>query len=62
MSTKKSQKQRVLEYLQEHHSLTTLEARSLGVMSIAARIFELKSDGRNVITHWTITGAKRIAR
>lgn len=62
-SSRKTQKQRVREYLEEHQYLSTLEAREkLGAMSIAARIFELKEDGCNVITHWTMAGTKKIAR
>lgn len=45
-----SQRQRVLEWLRQR-PLTTLQARNqLFIMSIAARIFELKARGHNIIT------------
>ncbi|UOA06944.1 helix-turn-helix domain-containing protein [Methylobacter sp. S3L5C] len=35
--------------------LSTLEARKdLDIMAPAARIFELKQQGHNIVTHWTI--------
>lgn len=40
------QKQRVLDYINEFGSISTLEAfRDLGVTRLSARIFELKDDG-----------------
>ena len=61
-SSRKSQTQIVLEYLQENNQLTTLYAREvLKVMSIAARIFELKEAGVNITTHWVVVGEKKIA-
>lgn len=47
------QRQLILEYLREHHRLTTLEARNkLGIMSPAPRVFELRKAGENIVTHY----------
>ena len=41
-----SQKQRVLSYMEEHGSITSLEAfRELGVTRLSAVIFDLKEAG-----------------
>jgi hypothetical protein len=46
------QKQRLLDYLQEHNRITTIDARTkLDVMHPAARIQELKGDGVNIVTY-----------
>lgn len=46
-----TQRQIVLAHLQTQGSLTTLHARGeLHIMSIAARIFELKERGHNIVT------------
>ena len=46
-----TQRRIVLEHLEKFGSITTLEARNeLFIMGIAARIFELKERGYNIIT------------
>ena len=46
---KKTQAERVLEYIQKFGSITTLEAfRDLGVTRLSARIFELRNKGLNI--------------
>lgn len=61
-SSRKIQTQIVHEHLQENKQLTTLYAReALKVMSIAARIFELKKSGVNITKHWVVVGEKKIA-
>lgn len=46
-----TQRKVVLEHLKKFGSITTLEARNeLFIMGIAARIFELKQRGHNIIT------------
>jgi hypothetical protein len=58
----KTQRQKVLEWLLKN-PLTTLEARQeLFVMSIAARIFELKAQGHNIVTYKVMVGRKKIAQ
>lgn len=56
----------VLEYMQQHGSITTLEARNeLYIMATAARIFELKERGHNIHTVMvpaTFGGRRKIAR
>ena len=64
--TAASQRQVILAYLQEHGSITTLEARnSLFIMGIAARIFELKHNGYDIHTVMvpaSFGGTRMIAR
>lgn len=49
------QRQRLLAYLKNNRSITTLEARhKLDIMHPAGRIKELKEQGYNIITHWRI--------
>lgn len=51
-SSTQCQKNRLLEYLQKHNRLTTIDARLLpDVMHPAARMKELKADGFNIVTH-----------
>ncbi|HIQ90735.1 MAG TPA: helix-turn-helix domain-containing protein [Candidatus Coprosoma intestinipullorum] len=46
---KKTQAERVLEYIKRFGSITTLEAfRDLGVTRLSARIFELRNKGLNI--------------
>jgi hypothetical protein len=46
-----SQAQALLNHFKVCDSLTTIEARSYyGVLSVAARIFELRAAGHNIIT------------
>lgn len=57
-----TQCQQVLMWLQQK-PLTTLQARQeLFIMSIAARIFELKEQGHNIVTYWAKAGGKKIAK
>lgn len=44
-----TQKEAVLNYMQKHGSITTLEAiHELGVTRLSAKIFELKKDGYDI--------------
>jgi len=53
-NSRAGQRLAILKYLQEHGSLTTLQARDeLGIMSPASRVLELREQGYNIITHWT---------
>jgi hypothetical protein len=62
LNSSSSQRQRILAWLQQR-PLTTLEARQeLCVMSIAARIFELKDRGHNIVTHKVLAGKRFIAQ
>lgn len=50
-SKKISQEQRVLDYINEFGSITTLEAfRDLGVTRLSARIFELRKKGYIIVS------------
>ena len=45
---------RLLAYLQQVGTLTTLQARDrLNVMHPAGRVFELREMGHNIVTTWT---------
>ena len=47
---KKTQAQRVLDYMAEFGSITPLDAfRDLGVMRLGARIFDLKREGFKIV-------------
>ena len=49
-----SQRTRLIEHLQEHGSITTIEARrDLDIMMPAARIYELRKQGYKIDTVWT---------
>ena len=44
-----SQKQMVLDYIEEFGSITPIDAfRDLGVTRLAAKVFELKKDGHDI--------------
>ena len=44
-----SQKERVLEYMKEHGSISSMEAfRDLGVTRLSAVVFNLRADGYKV--------------
>lgn len=49
-----SQRARLLAYLIERGSVSTLEARgrALRIMSPAARVLELREDGHPIVTTW----------
>lgn len=54
---KKTQNQRVIEYIAEFGSITQLEAlRDLGVMRLASRISDLRKDG------WTIESKPEVIK
>jgi len=58
-----TQQQRLLQYLQEHGRIDTFTARSvLDIVSPAARIFELKKQGHNIIIYYrTINGHSKVS-
>ena len=50
---KTSQKQRILDYIKAHGSITSLEAyKYLGITQLGARIFELKDEGHTFATEY----------
>jgi hypothetical protein len=50
-----NQRQRLLNYLKQNRSITTLEARhKLDIMHPSGRIKELKEDGYYIVTNWRI--------
>ena len=52
-TTASSQRKAILDYLRKVGHLTTLYGReTLGIMSPAARVFELRKDGFPIVTHW----------
>jgi hypothetical protein len=59
-TTRAAQRLQILQWLQQHGSITTLEARAIYIMSPAPRIFELRDHGYNIVTE-RITKS-RIAR
>ena len=62
MSEAKTQCAIVLSWLLQR-PLSTLQARQeLFIMSIAARIFELKQQGFNISTRYIMAGTKKIAQ
>lgn len=51
MKIKTTQKQRILEYLQDGRTLTRLNSwKELGILECPARICELKQEGHNIKT------------
>lgn len=49
--TNPTQNERILSYIEEHGSITQLEAlNDLGVMRLASRISDLKRKGYNIIS------------
>jgi len=53
-NSRAGQRLAILKYLQEHGSITTLQAREeLGIMSPASRVLELREQDHRIITHWT---------
>lgn len=62
MSSARIQREKVLDALRQG-PLSTLQARNeLFIMSIAARIFELKQKGYNIATYPLKAGSKKIAQ
>lgn len=50
-----AQRGRLLQYLRQHGSITTLKARDeLSVMHPSGRIRELRHVGHSIITNWVI--------
>lgn len=48
-----AQRNRILAYLREHHSLSTFDARyQIDVMHPAARVMELRKQGFEIHTSW----------
>lgn len=48
---KMSQKEQVLAYMEEHGSITPLEAeKHIGCMRLGARIWDLRHDGYNIVS------------
>lgn len=50
-NTAAAQRRRVLEHL-KYSTLTTLQARSMGIMHPAARCMELRRQGHEITTEW----------
>ena len=49
--TKQNQTKKILEYIEEHGSITAREAMNvLGIMRLSARISELKAEGIPIVT------------
>lgn len=49
--SKKSQKELVLAYIEEHGSITPLEAQhEIGCLRLGARIWDLRRDGYNIVS------------
>jgi len=46
-----AQRRRILEHLQ-HDTLTTLQARSMGIMHPGMRVCELRQQGHQITTEW----------
>lgn len=60
---KKSQKERILEYLKENGSITPMEAlNEFGCFRLSGRIFELKEMGMNIETEQMFSNGKVFAR
>lgn len=50
---KKTQEERVLEYMKKYNGITDKEARDyLGINRLGARIYDLKKAGYNVVDEW----------
>lgn len=50
MASKITQEQRILTYIGENGSISSLEAmRDLGIMRLSARICEMRQNGHNII-------------
>lgn len=62
-SSTKCQKARLLTHLRKHGRITTPQARKdLDIMMPGARIFDLKNDGVNIVTHLkNIDGHQKVA-
>jgi hypothetical protein len=53
-TSRAAQRARLLAWLRERGTLTTIQARELlNVMHPAGRVFELRENGHNIVTVWT---------
>lgn len=59
MEKKKSQKERVLDYMRAHDGITTLDAFDLGITRLSARIWDLKHKDGIAIEKVTEKGKTR---
>ena len=60
--TKETQKERILEYIREHGSITPVEAlKHIGSFRLGARIYDLKQQGHDII-NLNKTGDERYAK
>jgi len=50
MSKRRTQEDAVMQYLQTHGSITSIEAFSLGITRLSAVIFRLKENGVRIIS------------
>ena len=58
-----SQAKNILAHLQQHKSITPLEAlNQYGCFRLSAVIFNLKKDGHNIVTHIIKKNKKRFAQ
>lgn len=61
-STKITQKDKIIEYLEKHGSITPLEAeKELGIMRLASRIYDLQASGY-IVNKRTVRGLNRIGK
>lgn len=66
-TTKRNQKEQILEHIEKYGSITPLEAQRLyGCMRLGARIWDLRKDGyeivREIVEVETRSGKARVAR
>ena len=62
MVNKETQKERILEYIREHGSITPVEAlKHIGSFRLGARIYDLKQQGHDII-NLNKTGDERYAK
>ena len=60
--TKETQKERILEYIREHGSITPVEAlKHIGSFRLGARIYDIKQQGHDII-NLNKTGDERYAK
>lgn len=50
------QAERLLVYLQKYGSISTLEAREIGIMHPSGRIMDLRRKGHDITTEWDRIG------
>lgn len=50
------QAERLLLYLQKYGSISTLEARGMGIMHPSGRIMDLRRKGHDITTNWDRVG------